>query len=167
MPVTATPNDPVQSMSGVWQGGGSRQDRNLLDFNEITIDDKGRVLYGYDDGCHSLTCIQGDNHEGERGGWMRVARQSGGKPLIVNPPTLVNPVEPAVPKPPCLSGTRDGSGVHLTWKAPDNGGADITTYRIYRSTASGTETFLVQTGNTKLNYDDITADPSQPAIGLY
>ena len=40
--VNATPNDPVQSMTGIWQQGGSHQDRNLLDFNEITIDDKGR-----------------------------------------------------------------------------------------------------------------------------
>ena len=49
--VNATPNDPVQSMTGVWQQGGGAQDRNLLDFNEITVDDKGHVLYGYSDGC--------------------------------------------------------------------------------------------------------------------
>src|SRR5438270_693823 len=48
--VNATPNDPVQSMTGVWQQGGGAQDRNLLDFNEITVDDKGHVLYGYSDG---------------------------------------------------------------------------------------------------------------------
>jgi hypothetical protein len=160
--VNATPDDPVQNHTGVWQGGGSGEngDRNLLDFNEITVDDKGRVLYGYSDGCHSLTCIQGDNHEGERGGYMRVARQSGGKPLL----SQFDVAEPTVPKPPCLSGTRDAGGVHLTWKAPDNGGADITTYSIYRSTASGTETFLVHTGNTKLDYADVTADPTQPVF---
>ena len=158
--VNATPDDPVQNHTGIWQGGGSGEngDRNLLDFNEVTIDDKGRVLYGYSDGCHSLTCINGDNSAGERGGYMRVARQSGGKPLL----SQFDVTEPTVPKPPCLSGTRDSGGVHLTWKAPDNGGADITTYRIYRSTASGTETFLVNTGSTKITYDDITADPSQP-----
>jgi hypothetical protein len=158
--VNATPNDPVQNHTGIWQGGGSGEngDRNLLDFNEITIDDKGRVLYGYSDGCHSLTCINSDNSAGERGGYMRVARQFGGKPLL----SQFDVTEPTVPKPPCLSGTRDASGVHLTWKAPDNGGADITTYTVYRSTASGTETLLLKTGNTKLTYDDITADPSQP-----
>jgi hypothetical protein len=158
--VNATPNDPVQNHTGIWQGGGSGEngDRNLLDFNEITVDDKGRVLYGYSDGCHSLTCIQGDNSANERGGYMRVARQFGGKPLL----SQFDVTEPTVPKPPCLSGTRDAGGVHLSWKAPDNGGTDITTYSIYRSTASGTETFLLQTGNTKLTYTDITADPSQP-----
>ena len=38
--VNATPNDPVQSNTGVWQQGGSHDDRNLLDFNEITVDDR-------------------------------------------------------------------------------------------------------------------------------
>ncbi|MDQ6656529.1 MAG: hypothetical protein M3Y80_12045, partial [Verrucomicrobiota bacterium] len=54
--VNATPNDPVQSMTGIWQRGGGEQDRNTLDFNEITMDDKGRVLYGYSDGCTSQGC---------------------------------------------------------------------------------------------------------------
>jgi hypothetical protein len=158
--VNATPNDPVQNHTGIWQGGGSGEngDRNLLDFNEITVDDKGRVLYGYSDGCHSLTCIQGDNSANERGGYMRVARQFGGKPLL----SQFDITEPTVPKPACLSGTRDSSGVHLTWKIPDNGGADITSYRVFRATASGTETFLINTGNTKTTYTDITADPTQP-----
>ena len=57
--VNATPNDPVQSMTGVWQQGGSHDDRNLLDFNEITVDDRGRVLYGYSDGCVSPGCLAG------------------------------------------------------------------------------------------------------------
>jgi hypothetical protein len=162
--VNATPDDPVQNHTGIWQGGGSGEngDRNLLDFNEVTIDDKGRVLYGYSDGCHSLTCIQGNNSGGERGGYMRVARQFGGKPLLsqFDP----NPAEPAVPKAPCLSGTRNASGVHLTWKAPDNGGADITGYAIFRGTASGNETLLLNTGTIKTSFDDITADPAQPVF---
>jgi hypothetical protein len=159
--VNATPNDPVQNHTGIWQQGGSGQngDRNLLDFNEITIDDKGRVLYGYSDGCHSLTCIQGDNSANERGAFMRVARQFGGKPLLAlfDP----NPVEPVVPKPPCLSGTRDCSAVHLTWKAPDNGGSDIINYQIFRGTSAGTEVLLGQTGNTNVTFDD-AVDPSVP-----
>src|SRR5207245_3390791 len=57
--VNATPNDPVQSMTGVWQQGGSHDDRNLLDFNEITVDDKGHVLYGYSDGCVTEGCYVG------------------------------------------------------------------------------------------------------------
>jgi len=157
--VNATPNDPVQNHTGIWQQGGSGQngDRNLLDFNEITLDDKGRVLYGYSDGCHSLTCIQGNNSAGERGAFMRVARQSGGKPLLsqFDP----SPAEPRLPKPPCLSGTRDCAASHLTWKAPDNGGSDIINYQIFRGTTPGTEVLIGQTGNANTTFDD-TVDPS-------
>jgi hypothetical protein len=156
--VNATPNDPVQGKGGIWQGGGTGiQNRNLLDFNEVTMDEKGRVLFGYSDGCTGSCVGNPDNNTFTAA--MRVARQIGGRPLFsaFDP----NPAEPAVPKAPCLSGTRNSSGVHLTWKAPDNGGADITRYAIYRGTASGNETLLLVTGNTKTTFDDITADPTQ------
>jgi hypothetical protein len=157
--VNATPNDPVQGKGGIWQGGGSGiLNRNLLDFNEVTMDEKGRVLFGYSDGCTG-TCVGNPDNNTFRAA-MRVARQIGGKPLLsaFDP----NPAEPAVPKAPCLSGTRNGSGVHLTWRTPDNGGADIVSYGIYRGSSTGTETLLAVTGNTKVKFDDITADPSQP-----
>ena len=170
--VNATPNDPVQNHTGIWQqgGGGENGDRNLLDFNEITIDDKGRVLYGYSDGCHTQTCIQGNNLGSgqppnvdrgpylERGAFMRVARQSGGKPLLAQ--FDPGPAEPVAPKPACLSATRDCAASHLSWKAPDNGGADITGYSILRGTTSGGETVLVaNTGNLNTTFDD-PVDPS-------
>jgi len=94
--VNATPNDPVQRQAGVClQGincGSSTSPRNLLDFNEVTIDDKGRVLFGYDDGCVSPGCIAGTN--GNDGtAYMRVARQSGGKTLLAQ----FDQAEPIVP----------------------------------------------------------------------
>src|SRR5207253_1337445 len=153
--VNATPNDPVQSMTGVWQQGGSHDDRNLLDFNEITVDGKGRVLYGYSDGCVTAGCIAG-TAANDFVAFMRVARQSGRKSLFPSFDTA----EPVVPKPPCLSGTRDPAASHLTWKAPDNGGSDIINYQIFRGTSSGTEVLLGQTGNAKTTFDDTTADPS-------
>lgn len=158
--VNATPNDPVQSMTGIWQRGGSgdQGDRNLLDFNEITIDDKGRVLYGYSDGCTSPECV-GGTAKSNLGASMRVARQSGGRPLFAR----FDPVEPAAPKQACLSGTRDQSGSHLSWKAPDNNGADVTTYQILRGTMSGNEV-LIATYNvvagSKPEFTDGTADPN-------
>src|SRR5213075_2537941 len=79
--VNATPNDPVQSLTDVWQQGGSQPDRNLLDFTEITIDDNGRVLYGYSDGCITTHC-KGGVGPNDYGAAMRVARQSGGKTLF-------------------------------------------------------------------------------------
>ena len=48
--VDATPTDPVQR-GCVWLAGGSSTCRNLLDFNDITIDRTGRILIGWADGC--------------------------------------------------------------------------------------------------------------------
>ncbi len=160
--VNATPNDPVQNHTGIWQQGGSGQngDRNLLDFNEITVDDKGRVLYGYSDGCHSLACITGDNSRGERGGFMRVARQSGGKPLLSQFDSQFDTTTAALPKPACLSGARDCAAARLTWKAPDNRGSDVINYQIFRGTAPGTEVLIGETGDAKTAFDDTTINSS-------
>jgi hypothetical protein len=48
--VDATPGNPVQR-GCIWTGGGSHPCRNLLDFNDITVDRQGRVLVAYTDGC--------------------------------------------------------------------------------------------------------------------
>jgi hypothetical protein len=156
--VNATPNDPVQSMTGVWQQGGGAQDRNLLDFNEITVDDQGRVLYGYSDGCVTAGCIAGTKPN-DFVAFMRVARLSGGKGLLASKDTA----EPTVPKPSCLSGTRDATASHLSWKAPDNGGSDIIKYQIFRGTIAGGEG-VTPIGQTvgKTSFIDGTASPSVP-----
>src|SRR5438552_1121677 len=160
--VNSTPNDPVQSMTGIWQQGGSHQDRNLLDFNEITVDDKGRVLFGYSDGCVTEGCIAG-TAANDFVAFMRVARQSGGKSLFASNDANTDTATALVPKVPCLSGTRDPAASHLTWKAPDNGGSDIVGYQILRGTTFGTESMIVaNTGNAKTTFDDTTADPSVP-----
>jgi len=52
--VSATPNDPVQR-GCVWMQGGSNPCRNMLDFNEVTVDGHGRVEGSYTDGC-SAAC---------------------------------------------------------------------------------------------------------------
>ncbi len=155
--VNATPNDPVQGVGGIWLGGGGNPNRNLLDFNEVTMTEKGYVLFGYGDGCVG-GCV-GNPATNSYTAHMRVARQIGGKPLFAQYDPA--PAEPTIPRAPCLSGTRNTSGVHLTWKAPDNGGAPITSYNIYRGTAPGNETFLINTRSTKTSFDDITADPTQ------
>jgi hypothetical protein len=158
--VNATPNDPVQGRTGIWQSGGSNLQRNLLDFNEITVDDRGRVLYGYSDGCVSSGCIGGTGPN-DFVGFMRVARQTGGKSLFASYDAMTDTTAAMVPKPPCLSGIRDASGSYLTWKAPDNGGAKIVGYKIYRGTAASHEapTPIAQTG-VKTTFTDKTADPS-------
>src|SRR5207237_6821708 len=94
--------------------------------------------------------------------FMGVARQTGGKSLYAaNDANTDLPGGPArVPKPPCLSGSRSTTESLLIWKAPDNGGADIANYRIYRSNLSGGEVFLGQTGNasTTLREQKPTSD---------
>ena len=158
--VNATPNDPVQSMTGIWQQGGSHQDRNLLDFNEVTVDKFGRVLFGYSDGCVSDGCIAG-TAPNDFTAWMRVARQSGGKTLFASYDGNTDTTTARAPKPPCLSGARDSTESYLSWKAPDNGGAAITGYQILRGTSSSGETVLVaNTGSDKTTYIDTTADPT-------
>jgi PKD repeat protein len=159
--VNATPNDPVQHATGIWQQGGGATDRNLLDFNEITIDDKGRVLYGYSDGCVTEGCIAG-TAPNDFVANMRVARQSGGKTLLASYDSQTDlpggPVK--VPKPPCLSGTRDTTTSHLTWKAPDNGGANITQYQIFRGTTAGGEGLTPIGSSITTKFDDPSVDPN-------
>ncbi|HWY40853.1 MAG TPA: PKD domain-containing protein [Chthoniobacterales bacterium] len=157
--VNATPNDPVQNMTGIWQQGGGAKDRNLLDFNEITIDDKGRVLYGYSDGCVTPECIAGAAPNDFVAN-MRVARQSGGKTLLASYDGNTDTTTALAPKPPCLSGIRDTTASHLTWKVPDNGGSPIVNYLIFRSTTSGNEVQIGQTGIAKNSFDDTSADPN-------
>ena len=163
--VNATPNDPVQNATGIWQQGGGAQDRNLLDFTEITVDDKGNVLYGYSDGCTSPSCVSGAGPN-DFTAWMRVARQSGGRSIFASHDSATDlPSAPRAPKAPCLSGIRDNQGSHLSWKVPDNGGADITSYQILRSTTAGTESLIAtySVGPTsKAEYVDTTVLTTVP-----
>ena len=56
----ATPNDPIQRgvvcTNGTTCPSGTR---NLLDFNDLTVDKQGRPLAVYADGCTTSGCIQG------------------------------------------------------------------------------------------------------------
>ena len=88
--VNVSPNDPVQGVAGIWLGGGSNTNRNLLDFNEITLDNKGRVLFGYDDGCVG-DCI-GDPTHNSYGARMRVRAKSAVKASL--PATIQIPTPP-------------------------------------------------------------------------
>jgi hypothetical protein len=130
-----TPGDPVQR-GGICGGGTCR---NLLDFMDATIDKQGRILVGYDDGCTSVGCVAGSapNDFTSKG---YIARQSGGKRMF----SAFDPVEPAVPGAPRLSGSLDQTGTTttLTWPVPDNGGSPITGYKVYRKVGASSFSLL-------------------------
>src|SRR5205085_2181299 len=65
---------------GIRNGGGSNQCRNLLDFNDITVDRIGRVLVGYADGCTGA-CLT-DPNQNTFDALATIARQASGKGLF-------------------------------------------------------------------------------------
>ncbi|MBW8822344.1 MAG: exo-alpha-sialidase, partial [Streptomyces sp.] len=104
--VDVTPADPVQRGCIDLQGTSNKNvaddrlcdQRNLLDFNDITLDKQGRVLVAYTDGCVALcvTNVAGISHSGI----SMVARQTGGPRLYRS----------ASSTPPVSLPRRDGSG---------------------------------------------------------
>jgi hypothetical protein len=124
-----TPDDPIQR--GPICGGSTC--RNLLDFFGSAIDKEGRVLIGYDDGCISPSCINGGNNDFTAK--AAIARQTGGKRMFA----AFDPAEPAVPGAPAVAGSLNSGGTSatLTWPMPDNGGAPITGYNVYRQIVGG------------------------------
>ncbi len=153
--VNATPNAPVQRNAGIWNEGGSNPLRNLLDFNEITMDEKGHVLYGFADGCINECDTGAPNSFTAK---ASIARQSGGKGLLAQ--FDPSPAEPVLSQAACLTGRRDDLASYLHWRAPDSGGSDITVYKIYRGTAAGNEVYIGQTGGSKTSYNDRSGDPA-------
>ena len=83
----ATPNDPVQVGSICTGGTTCGDDRNLLDFIDVTTDDHGRVEVAFADGCIDA-CFSDPQHQG-RDAYATIARQSGGM-------TLFSAYDPAV-----------------------------------------------------------------------
>ncbi|HXD33525.1 MAG TPA: Calx-beta domain-containing protein [Pyrinomonadaceae bacterium] len=159
----ATPNDPVQIGSICTSGTTCGSDRNLLDFNDISVDKEGRVLAAYADGCVAPGCTAqtattNPPYNSSRSSLGTIIRQSGGRRLFA----AFDPPEPAVPAAPKLiSAVRNIDGVTVSWEEPDNGGSPITAYKIYRGTTSGAETFLAAVNAPTLKYLDATAVSTQ------
>jgi hypothetical protein len=60
---------------------------------------------------------------------------------------------PSVPR--TVAATAGGPGITVKWSSPaTNGGSAVTGYRIYRATASGSETFLASAGPAATSYLD-------------
>jgi len=157
--IDATPADPVQTGTVCLQGTLCAGGRNLLDFNDFTVDAEGRGLLGYADGCPNCNnTFQGQSAAAHG----TIARQSGGGRLFA----AFDPAEPTTPaSPQMLSAvSQSPSGALVTWIEPDNGGSPITGYNVYRGTTSGAETFLANVaGGTTSKY----FDPAPPSGNVF
>jgi len=153
--VNATPTDPVQGVGGIWNSGGGNANRNLLDFNEMSLDERGYPLYGYADGCIGVCDL--DPTQNPFAAFPSRARHIGGKSLYEQFDTA----EPVAPANACLSGERTRAKTQLNWRVPENGGASISQYRIFRSTSPNvlaTPANFVGSTNGTPGFIDATAD---------
>ena len=152
--IDATPNDPVQVGSICIAGTTCGADRNLLDFNDLTIDSQGRLIGAFADGCVAGSCDASSPNTASRSALGTILRQSGGRRMFA----AYDPVEPAAPGAPLLAtAMQSATGTLLTWQAPDNGGAPLKDYVVYRGLASGSETKLATLSATKTSYLDTAA----------
>ncbi|HEY2973448.1 MAG TPA: hypothetical protein VGJ48_13125 [Pyrinomonadaceae bacterium] len=163
-----TPTDPVQRGNLCDAGLSCPSDpidtRNLLDFMDVQIDNKGRILVAYADGCTSPDCIAGvdrtgpsgtpdgrvDSFDNDGASKATIARQSGAKPLF----RAFDPPIPSAPAAPQLIAGTNGQSAFLTWSTPDDGGSVITGYKVYRGVGTGTEALLASVGPDTNSYTD-------------
>ena len=128
-----TPNDPVERACIYLAGNGScpSSKRNLLDFMDITVDNHGRVLVGYADGCDGACvtqqnqpcadaahiCASGSNASTDR--LVSIARQTCGEGLIASFDSQLTcslvAVTPDAPWVPGLLGAAAAVGAMTAW----------------------------------------------------
>lgn len=155
--VDATPNDPVQRGAVCTQGTTCSTGRNLLDFNDIAIDDEGRVLVAYSDGCIGA-CAGGGPQSGTA--VARIAGQVGGKRLLAafdnQPPAKVGVQAVAL-----------GGEVVVTWFKADDRGTPITGYVVERSADGSNFTEIATVSATTFRYIDAPTPPPSQQSYLY
>jgi hypothetical protein len=164
--VNATPKDPVQRgvicTNGTTCPSGTR---NLLDFNDVTIDKEGRALAAYADGCITNSCIQGQDRNNDGLNSTRfdndgtdkavLIRQTGGRTLHA----AFDASGARVPAPPLTRATfnPETSSVTVRWEQPESE-SPITSYKVFR-TRSGQETLIATVGPNVFSYEDRVGTP--------
>ncbi|MGJ8668221.1 MAG: PKD domain-containing protein [Oceanococcus sp.] len=159
--VNLSPGNPVQGFGGV---GTSGTNRNLLDFNDLELDNLGRPLFAYADGC-----VGGCERDPAANGFAAkatLARQSGGLTLLAEFDNLANSqltTAQLAPAAACALQDKSSRTVNQTvvaWRAPDNGGTPISNYQVYRATqAQGPFEFIGDAGS-KTTFVDTSSDVS-------
>lgn len=135
--------NPVQQgvvcTNGTTCPGGPPDTRNLLDFNDLTVDSRGRILAVYADGCNfDHSCIsQTDNDptmttriQNQGTARLTIIRQRGGMRLF----GAFDPGGPTPPPlaPPAWIESNLQLGNQIKWATPNDGGSPLKSYRIYR-----------------------------------
>ncbi len=120
------PNDPVQrgTICGGGFGGCDNGTRNLLDFNDIQIDKRGRPVVIYADGCVG-DCVTNPNVN-TLTNLSTIARLKSPKGLFA----AFDGERSGQPDWPLVTAVDNGSNVELSWVAPGDGGNPITGYTV-------------------------------------
>lgn len=140
--------NPVQQgvvcTNGTTCPAGPPNTRNLLDFNEITVDARGRILTVYADGCNfdhsciNITSNSGTRVENQGIARLTIIRQRGGMRLFKE----FDAGSPSVPFAPFVNVETGKKSNQLLWGTPNDGGAQIVNYRIYRGENGKSEKFV-------------------------
>ena len=162
--VKASP-DPTQR-GCIWLGGGSNPCRNLLDFMDASIDEAGRVVVGYADGCTG-TCATDPANFG-KSVWATIARQSAGKRMFAQ-------FDPSQGNPAC---TLPGSTVVVNSAASSSDGiashhivSAAVAYPYTSATAPDLLSFTIKAGSlgtltpSTIYYTSFTTDGKPEAAG--
>ncbi|MES2884168.1 MAG: PKD domain-containing protein [Pseudomonadota bacterium] len=160
--VNLSPDDPVQGKGGIGPDGTNR---NLLDFNDLEIDEMGRTLVAYADGCVGGCVIDpAANSFAAKG---TIARQTGGRTLFAafdnQANTQFNAASPLPPTAACAvqaKSIRSNLRTRVSWNAPDNGGSPITNYELFRATNPAGPFSSVAVTGTKTSFNDPSTDPT-------
>jgi hypothetical protein len=142
---------------------GTIDTRNLADFNEVTVDPRGRVTAVYADGCnfdHSCITLPDNDPTATRINNQGVARltilrQRGGMRLFKE----FESGSPTAPLSPFVEATAESGRAVVLWGTPDDGGSPITQYRVYRQPQGGTETLVTTLPAGTNTYTDPNGRP--------
>ncbi len=162
--VNVAPNDPVQGWGGICLSGTTcGNNRNLLDFNDIIIDDIGRVMFAHADGCVG-PCVDDPTVNTFTDNGV-LALQSGGRTLLsAFDGGRFNADAAIAPEAACARDDRSRRTVaetRVVWNAPDDGGSPITRYRVLRATdPAGPYTEVGAVPGAKTAFVDGSADPA-------
>jgi hypothetical protein len=150
--VDVTPNDPVQRNATICAGGPTgcpNGTRNLLDFNDASVDQDGRAVIGFADGCIGNCATKGPN---SFTALATIARQVNGRRLFAVNDVLGVPAAPLVQ---ALVDCANPNSIHISWSTPDNHGSMITGYNIYKSINGGPFNQIASVGANFNQYNDM------------